>query len=144
MSTTPFIGEMFLERGDAGSPVAYTRICSVFGISGLGKTKSLEDVTTFCSGGTREYIGGLADGSEITVNCNYAKANTQLREMIGDVDVGANRQYRLVVGESAPYEHFYMTLVPLGWELGPSVEGKNSINFTFKISGEIDVQDVAA
>jgi hypothetical protein len=141
MADAPFIGKIYFERGDDSSPVAYDRICQAFGISGLGKTRSLEDVTTFCDEGNRTYIGGLADGNEITVECNYEQANEKLRTLISDVDGEAARDYRLVVEQASPFEIYTFSAVALSWELGPSVDGKNTISFTFKVSGAISVDD---
>lgn len=137
MSDTPFIGKIFFERGNADSPTSFTRVCQVFGISGLGETNSLEDVTTFCSGGNREYIGGLADGNEMTVEANYEQANSYLTSLINDVKTKTVHEYRLVIEEAAPSETMTFHAVPLSWELGPNVDSKNTISFTFKISGEI-------
>lgn len=137
MADTPFIGKIYFERGNADSPTSFTRVCQVFGISGLGETNSLEDVTTFCSGGNREYIGGLADGNEMTVECNYEQATTAISNLINDVKAKTVREYRLAIEQASPSETMTFHAVPLSWELGPSVDGKNTISFTLKISGEI-------
>ena len=139
---TAFVGKMYLERGDAGSPVAYTRVCQVFGISGLGQVNSLVDVTTFCSNGNREYVGGLADGTEITLEANYETDATQLDEMITDVKNKAVRDFRVVCdddGDGNADKTFYFSGTCLGWTLNPSVDNRNTISFTVKISGDIEV-----
>jgi len=74
MTTEAFVGNVFLHRGKTGSPAEYERVCQVFSIGGLGATNALIDATTFCSGGSREYIGGLADGAEMTLELNYETA----------------------------------------------------------------------
>lgn len=135
--STPFVGKIYFERGDNGSPTAFTRICSVFSISGFGKTNSLEDVTTFCSDGEREYVPGLADGSEFTIEANYIQGDSNLGQLITDVETRAVREYRLVVENSAPSATFTFHAVPLSWELAPSVDAKNTISFGFKVSGGI-------
>jgi len=138
MVTEAFVGKVFLERGDTGSPTAFTRVCQVFGISGFGQTNALVDVTTFCSEGNREYISGLADGSEVTINCNFETDDAVLQAMIADVQAKTTRELRLVANDGV---HTALTFlffgVCLSWELGPSVDNKNTINFTFKISGNI-------
>lgn len=137
MADTPFIGKIFFERGNSDSPTSFTRVCQVFGISGFGESNSLEDVTTFCSGGNREYIGGLADGSEFTIEANYEQATSPLTSMITDVKTKTAREYRLVIEQASPSETMTFHAVPMSWELGPSVDAKNTISFTFKISGEV-------
>jgi len=141
MTTDAFVGNIYLERGDTGSPVAYTRVCQVYGISGLGQENALIDATTLCSGGSAEYINGLADGSEITINANFETAAQVLRDMIGDVKLKRSRDFRLVADDVVhPAVNFYFRAVCKSWELAPSVDSKNAINFGLKISGDIDIQ----
>ena len=137
---TGFVGNMFLERGDTGSPVSYTRICEIFGISGLGQTNSLVDVTTFCSGGNREYVGGLADGTEVTLEANFSTTSNEIKAMIQDVKDKAVRDFRVVVdenGDGNADQAFYFSGTCLSWTLNPSVDNRNTISFTIKISGDI-------
>lgn len=132
-----FIGNIFFERGDGASPEGFDRVCEVFSISGLGKTKSLVDVTTFCSGGNREYIGGLADGQEMTIEANYDCESAILESLIGDVNTDGTHNYRLVIECGSPSKIFNFAGTPLSWVINPSVDNRNTITFTIKISGEI-------
>jgi hypothetical protein len=134
-----FIGKMFFERGDGASPEGFARVCQVFSISGLGKTKTLVDVTTFCSNGTREYIPGLADGQEMTIEANYEIGDPNLANLMADADSDTNKNYRVVVGEGSPTTVFSFAGVPLSWVVNPSVDNRNTITFTIKISGDITV-----
>lgn len=137
-----FVGQIFLERSDGASPPVYTRICQAFDIGGIGETNQEVEVTTFCSGGTKEYIGGLADGATPTFQLRYNRANTLIRQLITDVKNKLNVDYRLVVEENdAAVEYFYFTLTPLSWELGPSIENDNTISFGGRVSGEITIED---
>jgi hypothetical protein len=133
-----FIGKIYFERGGDSSPVEYDRICKVFSVSGVGKTNALEDVTTFCSEGDREYIGGLADGKTITVQANYIPDDTGLLALIADVDEARTGPYRIVVAQTAPGIAYQFDAVALDWELQPSVDSKNIVAFQFKISGPIE------
>jgi hypothetical protein len=138
MTTAAFVGKMYLERGEDGSPTVYTRVCQIFGIGGLGQTNALVDATTFCSGGVNEYIGGLADGSEVTLNANFETSAQILRDMITDVKNKVTRSFRVIADDeiSQPVV-FYFNAVCLSWQLGPSVDSKNTIDFGIKISGDI-------
>jgi hypothetical protein len=137
---TAFVGKMYLERGDAGSPTTYTRVCQIFGIGGLGQANALVDSTTFCSGGVNEYIGGLADGSEVTLNANFETGAAVLREMIQDVKDKTVRAYRLVADDEIDTPVvFYFDALSLSWQIGPSVDNKNTIDYGIKISGDITV-----
>lgn len=134
-----FVGEMFFERGDGAIPEVFDRICQVFSIGGLGETNELVDATTFCSGGNREYIGGLADGAELTIECNYEKDNVDLSALISDVKAKTTGNYKVVVENGSPAESFQFAAVALSWTLNPSIDDRNTITFTFKISGEITI-----
>lgn len=139
MPTQAFVGEMFLDRGNGASPEVFTRICEVFGISGLGESNELVEATSFCSAGSREYIGGLADGEEITVECNYEQGDAGLLAMITDVKNKTTRNFRVSVEHSSPAEVFSFAAVCLSWTLNPSVDDRNTISFGLKITGSVTI-----
>jgi hypothetical protein len=133
-----FIGNIFFER-EGSTPGQYDRVCEVFSITGVGEANALEDVTTFCSGGFREYIGGLADGEEMSIESNYGTSNSLSRLMINDVKAKTNKNYRLVIEDGSPTTIMSFAGTPLSWVLNPSVDSKNTISFTVKISGEVTI-----
>lgn len=146
MSKDSFVGHVYLYRGDGGSPENFERLCEVFGISGLGETNELIDATDFCSDGVKEYIAGLADGSELTVEANFiakdVAAMVLQNQMIADVKNKTLRDFQLrcdgdLDGVTDLTLHY--AAVPLSWTLNPSPTAKNSISFGFKISGGIDL-----
>lgn len=139
-----FVGGVFMLRGDGGSPEIFTKICSVFSISGLGTTNDLVDATTFCSLGTKEYIAGLADGAEVTLGCNFradgSDEETTQRSMMDDVDNRAIRTYEMTADgdlDGIDNERFSFQALAVGWNLAPSTSAKNGVNFVLKISGRI-------
>jgi hypothetical protein len=127
--------------GDTASPTDYNDVEECYNISGLGKTNNLVDVTNFDSpAGTMEYIAGLADGEEITVECNRiptASPPTEQQNMITAVNAQSNRQFQIAYVGVSPEETFTFTGVPLSWVLAPSPTERNSISFRVKISGDI-------
>jgi hypothetical protein len=143
MTTNAFVGEIYLYRGD-GSPVSYTKVCQVFSISGVGQTNALIDATTFCSTG-REYISGLADGTEITIEANYEsdamEASPQgiIYKMIDDVKNKVTREFKVVDENASPHLAFVFSGTCLSWTLNPSVDDRNTITFTVKVSGDITI-----
>lgn len=146
MATTPFSGRWYLEQGDSGSPVAYTRTCNVTAIGGLGETNALIDVTTNCSI-AREYIAGLSDGAEFTVEANLIVTDAVRRQMISDVKNRTNRAYRLVFddnGDGTTDMTMWFVAVPISWTVAPAAAGAdeaNKINYSFKVSGGIDITE---
>lgn len=134
------VGGIFFERGGDGSPLTYTRVCEVFSISGLGETNALVETTTFCDGGSRTYIGGLADGTEVTIEANYDAMSAGLLQLINDAKAKIVHDYRVVVEDGgSPQTNLTFEAIPLSWTLNPSVDDRNTISFTYKISGSITV-----
>lgn len=139
-----FLNGVTISRSENVSPLSFSSIPEVMSLSGLGKTNPLVDVTSFDST-AREYIAGLADGTEITLECNYLPGNAQQAAIVADVNSGTNF-YMQVVATNAnsgtspiATETFVFQVTPLSWEFGPNFEDKNTMNFTLKITGDITV-----
>src|SRR5690554_5155719 len=115
------IGKWKFRIAQGTSPETYSAIEEVFSISGLGKTNQLEDVTNFDSPeGTMEYIAGLADGAEITIEANYIPGATQQEKLITAVNDGTNTDFQVAYTGTSPEETFNFTGVPLSWTVTPS------------------------
>ena len=134
-----FLNGVTINRSDL-SPESYTAIPEVNSLSGLGRTNPLVDVSSFDSTG-REYIAGLADGTEITMECNFLPGNAVQDAIIADVEAGNNFLFQVVATNpvDSAVDTFAMTVTALGWELQPSFDEKNTVVFTFKISGSITI-----
>lgn len=143
--TSAFKGGIALKRGNAASPEVFTTIAEVRSISGLGKTNDLIDVTNFDSGNTREFIAGLADGSEVTFDSNFIMDNAQQEAVRTSVDNGSTDNYQLVVTNptTSPInvETFAFAAVAITWTINPSFDDANTMSFTIKISGNITITD---
>lgn len=146
MPNNAFVGNMFLYRGDGGSPQTFSRVCQAFGISGVGQANEQQESTTFCSGGVKEYIAGLADGSEVTFELNYETVQPEAQvilDMIQDVKQKRRRDFEIRVdGDNDGADddaRFSFNLTCLSWTLNPNVSAKNTITFTGKINGDINI-----
>lgn len=140
MSTSALVGGFSLKRQHvSGSPITYVEIPEVISVSGLGQKNDLVDATHFGSNGTREYIAGLADGVEFTVECNFVPNSAQQEAIVAGVVAKSTGLFQLVCTGASPNVTFAFSAVYIGWELGPSVDGRNTISFTFKISGAVTV-----
>lgn len=124
--------------GSAASPQVLAAIEEVFSVSGLGKTNDLVEVTNFDSpAGTKEYIAGLADGSEISVEANYIPGATVQPLVMTAVDNGDTRLCKLRYTGTSPEKTFSFSAVCIGYEIGPTPTEQNTISFTFKVTGDI-------
>lgn len=142
MGTSAFVGRVYFEMGGGGSPESYTRICEITGISGVGEVNDQVESTTFCSDGVREYIPGLADGSEVTLDANFIVDSTGRDMLIAAVKAKETRSFRILVdddGDDTTDLTFWFRAAVLGWTFSPSVSEKNAIQFTLKISGAVDI-----
>lgn len=139
MSTSAFVGDFTFSVATVDSPASYDALPEVISISGVGQTNEQIDATHFGSAGNREYIGGLADGVEITVECNYIQNNAVQERIISDVAAKNTVNCKLTATDSSPQSSFSFAAAALGWTINPAVDDRNTISFTFKISGAITV-----
>lgn len=132
------IGRWKAALGDGNSPEVFIDIEEVFSVTNMGVAKNLEDVTNFDSPeGEREYIGGLRDGSEISIEANYIPdAVTQLA-MVDAVEGDSNVNMVLTYSGVSPAKSFEFNAVPMAWGVTPSPTERNTISFTVKVSGGI-------
>jgi predicted secreted protein len=63
-------GGTIVARSNSDSPLTYTTIPQATGITSLGQTRGLIDVTNLLST-AREYKKAIKDGNEITINLQY-------------------------------------------------------------------------
>ena len=131
MATNTFKAGYTVKYGS--TPVA---IEEVTGVSGLGAVAELVEATHFGSGGSREYISGLLDGTEFTVECNQVLTASSVQETVrGDSGTTDDIQIEITDGTNTLTLDF--SVVNLGYEYQPSVDDVNKVVFTFKISGAI-------
>lgn len=141
--TKAFISGIFLELG-VGSPATFTRICDATGVSGIGVTNTEEDSTTLCSNGVREYIAGVSEGSQITIDNNYIISSAVRRQLMAAVTAKATVHLRLVVdpeNDGDFDEEYYFDAAALSYALTPNAAAKNTMAFTLRISGAIQYVD---
>jgi hypothetical protein len=142
-----FVGRVKMYRGDGGSPEAFSVVCAVAAMSGIGQKNEQQESTTFCSGGFKEYIAGLADGSEVTWDLNLGTRLSSwptIRAMINDVKAKAIRTFEVRAdgnGDGVDDVVFMFAATCLSWNLSPNVSAKNTISFGCKISGDITIDD---
>jgi hypothetical protein len=129
------VGSLF-QLGDGASPEAWTTIGEGATVGAIGVKKSLLDVTHFQST-AMEYIGGLSDGQEFEVTCNYIPTNATQLALIGFANTqSAAKNFRFYPG-SGSLKFWFAALVQ-GWNLNPvSPNEALKITFTFKLSGPV-------
>lgn len=132
MATQADIGKWSFSMGPQGSPQEIEECLSV---SELGQTNSLIDVTNFQSdAGTMEYIAGLADGSEISIECNRVPAAVGQAALKLAVENQETNQFTLVYDATTTYT---FDAVCMSEVLNPSISEQNKVSYSVKVSGKI-------
>ena len=116
----------------------YVLLPEVTEVSGLGASVPLVDVTHFAST-SKEYIGGLEDGSEISVTSNFLADNATQNLLTGAGFNGSGKTFgmQFTTTDGTSTITYTFQVVNLGYEITPAIDDKNSIAYTFKISGAI-------
>ena len=142
--TAAFKGGLTVSRQNTTvSPVAYQALEEVRSLSGFGKTNPLIDATSMDST-SMEYIAGLADGNEITIEClRVHTASNKQDDLITDIDNGTTSNFQIVLTDNSVSPILTKTYtfagVCLSWSVTPSYSDANMISFTVKITGDITV-----
>lgn len=110
----------------------------ILSVSGMGQSNDVIEVTNFDSpANTKEYIPGLADGSEISIECNYLPAGTGQLALQASVDAGDS--VAVVMTYDTTTATYTFAAAAQGWTINPSISDQNRIEFTLKISGDIAI-----
>lgn len=140
MTTSAIVGGFTLKRQHvSGSPLTYVDVPEVISISGIGATNDLVEATHYGSGGSREYIGGLSDGTEVTIECNYVANSAQQEAFIAGVAAKATGNFQVHVTAASPNAAFSFAAAYISWTVNPSVDDRDTITFVIKISGAVTV-----
>ena len=137
--TAAFKGGLTVKHGDGAGTEVFTAIEEVNSLGGFGKTNPLIDVTSHDST-AREYIAGLADGSELTIESNRVHTASNIQDdVIAEVDSGTTSNYQILLTDGTTLITYDFAAVNLSYTINPSFDDKTTITFTLKISGAITV-----
>lgn len=135
MSGRDAFGTLFQRGDDAGA--IFTTIAGVTNISGPQRKRETIDVTSHDSPDQwMEFIGGLKDGGEISLDINYNPAD-DTHDLDDDFDDDALRSYRVVLLPDTEDE-FTWTISGVMTELSDEFpyDDKMSRSMTIKVSGK--------
>lgn len=141
MATSAFLGgsgNVTFKVGNGAGTEVFTAIEEMQSLSGLGQTNELVPVTHFAST-ANEYIAGMADGSEITVQCNLVQGATVQGTVLTKVKAKESGNVQIVITDGTTSETYSFAVAYLGWTVEPQVSAQNTISFTMKISGDITI-----
>jgi predicted secreted protein len=123
-----------LKRGDGGTPTEiFATIANVTSVKGPEIEREAYDVTAHDSpDGWREFIGGLKDGGEVSIEVNY---DPRIHDaFVSDFDDPQPRNYKMVF--PGTLGQWSLKLLLTGFSQESPVDDKLSAELTFKVSGK--------
>lgn len=128
-----------LQRSDMASSPTFTEVANVTSISGPTISRETYDVTAHDQADDyREFIGGLKDGGEISMDINFDPAGEVTHDdstgLLADLEDTDARNYKLVFPDGTTEWAF--TAILNQFDAEHPVDGTVSASVTFKISGK--------
>ncbi len=139
MATSAFLGsQTLLKLGNGASPEIFTTIGEVTSIGPIAQKKDLIEVTHLLST-AKEFIGGLSDGQEVSIEMNYLPNNQEQRALlIAASSVTAAKDFRYVLPSGGSNLTFSFSALVLGSSIGPTTPNTaTKFMVTLKITGSI-------
>lgn len=137
MTTQAFIGHGAEIAVGSGSPVQYAAIGEVTSISGPSLARDAIDATHMASpGGWREFIPGLKDGGEITIEFNFVPGSQSYADLQAAFNSSDAVPFRLTFPDGSPGTTWTFDGIVTGLESDMPVDDKATGTMTVKLTGE--------
>ena len=135
--TAANVSNWTFKLGSAASPQVLTAIEEVTDMSNIGATNPLLDATNFDSNGAMEFIAGLAEGDEFTIECNWLPNAAGQIIAYAAQEAKATRLFSATYDGVSPEKVWSGSVICLGYSLAPSPTEVNKVTFTYKITGTL-------
>ncbi|MFB7225240.1 phage tail tube protein [Streptomyces sp. NPDC056227] len=123
-----------LKRGSGEPTEVFTAIADITNLSGPGLSRETIDVTSHGSpDGWMEFLGGLKDPGEVSVDINYQPALHDI--LVDDFDDAAPRKYQIVFPDT-PATTWAFSAILTGFEPESPYDDKAAASLTFKVTGK--------
>ncbi|WP_432118482.1 phage tail tube protein [Streptomyces sp. bgisy032] len=124
-----------LQRSDMATTPVFAAIGNVTNVSGPEIERETYDVTAHdTEDGWREFIGGLKDGGEVSLELNYDPDKHDV--LVADFEDAVPRDYKLVFPPAAGGGTWGLKLILTGFSQEAPVDDKFTAELTFKVSGK--------
>lgn len=125
-----------LKIGDGGGVEVFTTIAQVRDIGGPSLSMDTLDVTTHDSADAwREFVGGLKDGGEVSMELVYDPDSVTQTALRVDLDSRVRRNFKLVFPDLTSTEWAFTATITQ-FEPSANVEDELSASVTLKVTGE--------
>lgn len=138
MSTSARIGyQTLFKTGNGASPEVFSTLAEVTGITPPAMARDTVDATHEESPGAwREFIAGLKDGGEVSLDMNFVPGGSAAASMAAELDLDGplalkNRQIMFPDGS-----YFSFAAILTAWEPDAPIDDKMAASATFKVSGK--------
>lgn len=131
-------GTLF-QQGDGADPEVFTTIAEITNIGGPNLQAEQVEVTSHDSEGWREYVAGLRDGGEISIEGNFVPSDATHTQMIDDFNSGSENNYRIILpdGEDdATSSKWEFAAICTGLEFTHPADGVLGFSATYKLTGQ--------
>lgn len=120
--------------GDGGGPEVFTAVADVTNIGVLDAQAETLDVSSHDSAGQwREFVGGMKDAGELSMELNYDPA---VHGTIFDLLGGPETNMKIVLPDAGAAEVDFAAIVT-GFEAGAPFDDKLTASVTLKLSGAV-------
>lgn len=134
-----------LRRGNGATPVeTFTVIADVTNISGPSMERETLDMTSHGSPDQwREFIGGIKDGGEVSIDMNYDPGEDTHTTLQNDFDDDGPRHFQIVFPDDAQTA-WEVNLVLTGLEPEYPFDDKMACSATWKVSGKPNLTNLGS
>ena len=123
-----------LKRGDGEEGETFTPLADITNLSGPGLSRETLDVTSHGSpNGWMEFLGGLKDPGEVSVDINYQPDLHDV--LVDDFDDVEPRNYQIVFPDAAATTWTFGAIIT-GFEPESPYDDKAAASLTFKVTGK--------
>ena len=131
-----------LFMGDGGSPQNYFEIAGIRTPGEVGQARELKEITNLSSpDGSREYIGGMKDGKELTIDALFLPNDPGQSFDYGLIDaMNSERLVSFRLELTDDFGTLYFQAIVLSWAANISANEPITATFGIKISGPVTWQ----
>ena len=125
--------------GDGASPEVFTKVAEVLSVGGPSLSRDTPEAThTDSTAGYKEFIAGMKDGGEVTINMNFLPADASqdlATGLLGDFGTDTPINYQITFPYSPTVAWTFAGFIT-GFEPDVPIEDRMTASVTFKVSGQ--------
>lgn len=121
-------------RGNGADPEVFTDVAEVTSITPPGMARDAVEATHMDSPEKwREFIAGLKDGGEVSIECNFDPGGTDVTAWLGDINSDAVTNYKITFPDATEWD---FAALMTGLEFGTPLDDKMTASMTYKVTGK--------